>query len=209
MIPLSRTDVEQRVPPYLDRLHGLFDDMDTAYAVIAGHHGFHCTGCDDNCCRSRFYHHTLLEYHYLLNGLAQQPPTCQQDIRNRAERVVAARPDERPMCPLNLDGHCRLYRFRPMICRLHGLAYEFTGPDNQVRYGPGCDEFTLCAGNNPDPRLDRTPFYHRMARLEKELRGQTRFNERIRMTVAQIILDAPATGAHPGLDGEERRGRNK
>lgn len=209
-MPLSRTDVDHRVyPPYLDRLHALFDDMDTAYAVIAEHHGFHCAGCEDNCCRSRFYHHTLLEYLFLRKGFTQQSPACRQDIRKRAKRVINAEPDARPMCPLNLDGRCRLYRFRPMICRLHGLAYEFTGPDNQVRSGPGCDEFTHGTEGNPDTRLDRTTFYHRMARLEKELRGQTGFTERIRMTVAQIIFHAPDLTARPGRNNPEESDRNK
>ena len=176
--------------PHLTELTQLFDDMDAAYDKIADFYGFHCTGCEDSCCRSRFYHHTLLEYLYLSVGLMELSSAQRNDILDKANRLKTGGDDDRPMCPVNLEGRCRLYRFRPMICRLHGVAHEFIGPDNTVRSGPGCDKFTLHSDNHLGARFDRTPMYRRMALLEKKLRERIRFKGRIRLTVAQMIIYA-------------------
>ncbi|RTZ96532.1 MAG: hypothetical protein DSY90_10290 [Deltaproteobacteria bacterium] len=183
------------IPPFLDALETLFAAMDTAYEKVAEACGFHCDGCGDSCCQTRFYHHTLLEYLYLRKGWQALPEPDKGDILRRAVQVDNARTDSAgrghpSMCPVNLSGRCRLYRFRPMICRLHGIAHELTGAEGGTRKGPGCDLFTRVVGNNPDIRLDRTPFYREMALLEKELRRQTGFNDRIRVTIARMILYA-------------------
>ena len=176
--------------PFLNELMQLFDDMDTAYDRVAGYYNFHCTGCEDSCCQSRFYHHTLLEYLYLSAGLMELASVQKDDILDKASRLKTGGNDDHRMCPVNLEGRCRLYRFRPMICRLHGVAHEFSGPDNTMRSGPGCNEFTLHTGNHLEVRLDRTPIYRRMALLEKRLRQRIRFKGRIRMTVARMIICA-------------------
>ncbi len=181
--------------PFLESLSHLFADMDAAYARVAARYGFHCHGCTDNCCQSLFYHHTLLEFLYLRRGLNDLDTTDRNDILRRAAAVAAAEPDTRPMCPLNRAGRCRLYPYRPMVCRLHGIAHTLTGPDHTVRPGPGCEEFSRFAGSNPSERLDRTPFYRRMARLENQLRRQVNFTGRIRMTIARMLLGADP--AHP------------
>ncbi len=42
--------------------------MDLKYKEAADYYGFDCTGCEDNCCFTRFFHHTLLEYLYIMEG---------------------------------------------------------------------------------------------------------------------------------------------
>ena len=58
----------------------LFGQMDAAYDSAANKAGFICNGCDDNCCRTRFYHHTLVELLYIRSGLAAMPLSQQQRI---------------------------------------------------------------------------------------------------------------------------------
>jgi hypothetical protein len=58
-----------RYLPLLDRLTSLFEQMDAAYDAVAGQYGFFCQGCADNCCRTRFHHHTLIEYLYLMEAM--------------------------------------------------------------------------------------------------------------------------------------------
>ena len=53
----------------MDRLKQIYADMDRAYHRAAGQYGFACDGCPDSCCRSLFYHHTIIEYGYLVEGL--------------------------------------------------------------------------------------------------------------------------------------------
>jgi len=177
--------------PFLSRLKQLFADMDRAYHDTAARYGFHCTGCEDNCCRTRFYHHTLLEYLLLMEGFFSLDTAMQSDILQKARAVAEADIKGAPvrlMCPLNVNSLCILYNQRPMICRLHGLPHELHRPGRAVAYGPGCGTFDSRFGDKPYVRFDRTPYYIRMAALEKELQQALDAPHKIKMTVAQMLL---------------------
>lgn len=183
------------VGPFLERLKTLFAEMDAAYAAAADHYGFHCSGCTDNCCLTRFHHHTLLEYRCLEQGFRQLPPEARERIRVRAEeaRKDAAAAERggaliRVMCPLNEGGLCVLYAFRPMICRLHGIEHELRLPGRPPARGPGCEAFTRMAAGRPYHPFDRTPFYRGMALLEKELKEASGTASKLKLTVAEMIL---------------------
>jgi len=172
--------------------------MDQKYKEAAEYYGFYCEGCEDNCCRARFYHHSLLEYLYIIEGC----PTLSQDkqikIKNKALEVCRQTDaDEkkgltvRRMCPLNFGGLCILYHYRPMICRLHGIPHELHKPGQKITYGPGCDMFKKRCRKKNDYKFDRTPFYIEMAGLENELRQAVGFLKKLKMTVAQMIAGSP------------------
>jgi Fe-S-cluster containining protein len=180
--------------PLLEELALLFESMDRAYRLCADRYGFVCNGCDNNCCRSRFFHHTLLEYSYIRQGLDQLPADLRRRVDQRArdalsltDRAADGGRPRRTMCPLNEGGRCVLYAHRPMICRLHGIPHILRRPDGRHQTGPGCDDFVRRCGNSPNDRLDRTPLYARMALLEQRARRQMGFNEKIKMSIAQII----------------------
>lgn len=182
--------------PFSAKLEKLFADMDAAYERVAGQYDFHCRGCEDNCCLTRFYHHTWAEYFYLRQGFLGLPPEIQKVLGKKAENVIreteaAEKRNAAPrvMCPLNSEGLCRLYGFRPMICRLHGMAHEMRPPGRNTVFGPGCEAFTkLTRGKDYIP-FDRTPFYTQMARLESELKQGLGIHQKIRMTVAEMIIN--------------------
>jgi len=197
-IPKSLFSARHEYRALLKRLTNLLAEMESAYEAVAEQYGFRCKGCEDNCCLTRFHHHTLLEVLYLANGL---------ESLNRADRFrltkqaasVAQRADEadrrgmsvRLMCPLNEGGRCRLYGYRPMICRLHGIPHELHRPGGNVTRHPGCDAFfDQCrkGGKTEYIRFDRTPFYRAMAILEKELRQETGYTEKIKLTIAQMLI---------------------
>ena len=171
-----------RAAPFLARLARLYDEMDRAYAAVAGRYGFFCRGCDDNCCRSRFYHHTVAEYLYIGEGFRGLSDDVRAEVGRRAAGSV---PGE--LCPANDGVRCRIYAHRPMICRLHGVAHEARRPDGRVLTGPGCDQFEETVGGRDLGGLDRTPFYRELARLEGELRAEMGLSSRPRLTVAEII----------------------
>ena len=187
-----------RYLPMLGRLQVLFDEMDQAYAAVAKRYGFRCNGCEDNCCLTRFYHHTLLEFLFLAEGMRALDAGMRRAIHSQALTVSQKMADTglrgnvlRIMCPLNEDGRCRIYRYRPMICRLHGLPHELHRPDSQVIKHPGCDRFfdqSRERGRTDYVPFDRTPFYRQMAKLEKELRLQTGYVEKIKLTIAQMLV---------------------
>ena len=183
--------------PLLNRLKKLFGEMDMAYAAVADGYGFHCTGCADNCCLTRFYHHTLLEHLYLMQGVATLAPDIRQAVFKQARWVKEQMDDadcraetSRIMCPLNQDARCILYPYRPMICRLHGIPHELHRPDGSGVKNPGCDLFfDQCRERGRDEyiRFDRTPFYRKMAMLENELRLKTGYTEKTKLTIAQML----------------------
>ena len=190
-----REALEQLPPAVLDRLGALFERIDAAYAQTADQCGFVCRGCDESCCRTRFYHYTLLEMAYLKEGLAVLSATERDEVvlRARAQidqmrRCQRAGKPPRAMCPLNVAGRCRLYAQRPMICRLHGVAHRLRRGDGIFQQAPGCHRFAQQCPESGQSLLDRTPHYQQMAVLEQSLRRGLNFEGRIKFTVAEMVL---------------------
>ena len=188
---------------FIERLKKIYAAMDQAYRRAARHYRFVCDGCEDNCCQSRFYHHTVIEHAYLLQGLKTLTIKKQSEVKSRATDVVDqisggdVRKDAiRLMCPLNFDELCILYPYRPMICRLHGIPHELKKPGQGTLFGPGCETFGHRCGHKSDFKFDRTPFYRELAMLEQEVRQTLGFAGKIRMTVAEMILEAAKGMAH-------------
>lgn len=178
-----------RIDPIFRELADLFSRMDEVYDQTADHFGFQCRGCRDNCCQTRFYHHTLAEYLYLRKGLTELPHERQAAILEKATdvRQQNGQGGERIMCPLNHDQRCQLYSYRPMICRLHGVPHQFRRPDGQWQTGPGCADFENRCGNSRTGLLDRTPYYYALSQLERKLRQQTGMHQKIKLTVAEML----------------------
>jgi len=181
--------------PYLKQLATFFETMDLEYKLAAEAYGFECKGCRDNCCLTRFYHHTLLEYLYLMMGYRDLEKKRRSEIRLRAREICAETEmtgqENSPglrMCPLNFDARCILYDHRPMICRLHGIPHQLDHPAKGIRYGPGCEEFTHLCGKKEYVPLNRTPFYFGIAELEKGLRQEMNATQKIKLTIAQMIV---------------------
>jgi Fe-S-cluster containining protein len=180
---------------YFQNLKSVFDDMAKGYDTVANQFAFDCKGCTDSCCLTLFYHHTLIEYLYLKQGLSTLDNEVLKEVRIKSEAQIGALKRQEPkkpfrkMCPLNIDGLCILYDYRPMICRLHGVYHELRKPGGPPLKGPGCDLFMDLSESKDYNPLDRTPFYIQLASLEKQLREETGMNQRIKMTIAEIILD--------------------
>ncbi len=175
--------------PFLDRLRSLFGEMDRDWDRAAGAAGFTCDGCADNCCRTRFCHHTWAEFLLLREAFRALPAPEKAAALRRAEAAVRAhRADERAMCPLNREGRCQVYEGRPMICRLHGIPSTFRRPDGNGVQSPGCGDYHRRVSESDAVPMDRTRHYRALARLEGELKTALGRRERIRMTVAEMVL---------------------
>ena len=181
--------------PFLKKLKIVFAAMEHKYKEAADYYGFHCKGCKDNCCFTRFHHHTLLEYLYILEGYNTLEYEKKIKVKKRALDVCAKTVEAdkkgstvRLMCPLNSDGLCLLYAYRPMICRLHGMPHEFQRPGRGVIYSPGCETFSKKCKKKSYFKFDRTPFYIEMAVLEKELKESTGIKQKFKMTIAEMMI---------------------
>jgi Fe-S-cluster containining protein len=182
--------------------------MDRAYNTAAGRYDFTCDRCRDNCCRTRFYHHTIIEYTYIIAGLKTLTPQKQNEVKSRAATVVnktAGVDDQaeplRLMCPLNYDERCILYPYRPMICRLHGIPHELKKSGQKTIYGPGCETFDRRCGHGGYFEFDRTPFYLELAQLEQEVKQALGGAGKFKMTVAEMIV-TDANGMGHGARGD-------
>jgi len=181
--------------PFLKRLKMIFASMDQKYQEAAGYYGFNCKDCEDNCCLTRFYHHTLVEYLYIREGFHCLENKKQVEVKQRS-LAVCRKTDEadkngkpvQQMCPVNFGSLCALYPYRPMICRLHGIPHELRRPGQGILNSPGCGTFALKCRGKQRFKFDRTPFYMQMAALEKEMKQAVGMTQKIKMTVAQMIV---------------------
>ena len=193
---------------FIDRLKQIYAAMDRAYKTAAGHYDFTCDCCRDNCCRTRFYHHTVIEYTYFIEGLKTLTPLKQDEVKSRGMSVVdkTAGVDDnaepvRLMCPLNFDELCILYPYRPMICRLHGIPHELRKSGQKTIYGPGCETFDRRCGPGAYFEFDRTPFYLELAKLEQEVKQALGITAKFKMSVAEMIV-TDANGMGHGARGD-------
>ena len=181
--------------PFLDRLKIIYASMDQKYQEAADYYGFECAGCEDNCCLTRFYHYTLIEYLCIKEGFHCLENRKQVEVKQRSLAVCrktdGADKKGKPvqqMCPVNFGSLCVLYPYRPMICRLHGIPHELQRPDQGILNSPGCGTFALKCHGKKRFKFDRTPFYMQMAALEKEMKQAVGMTQKIKMTVAQMIV---------------------
>jgi len=180
--------------PFLELLKLIYSAMDKKYQEAADYYNFHCTGCKDSCCLTRFYHHTLLEYLYIMEGYHILVNEKKVEMKHKALEIYhkTREADEkgapvRSMCPFNVNDLCLIYMYRPMICRLHGIPHVLQRPGQGLLYADGCEVFTAQCQGKERFKFDRTPFYIEMAELEKELRQAVGMTQKIKMTVAQML----------------------
>lgn len=189
-----------------ERLREIYQAMEEEYDEVARRLEFSCKGCPDNCCDSYFLHYTYVEWIYLWQGMRQLPLQKQQEILDRAHRVVRQYADElaqerRPvvMCPLNEDGLCVLYPFRLLVCRTHGVPATMTRPDGRRLAFPGCFRCQKITSERESeartiPMVERTPLLRQLALLENELVLDLRDRcPKIRMTIAEMLAKGPPT----------------
>lgn len=174
-------------------LKDLYTRMDHVWGQVAEAYEFICNGCTDNCCYSLFFHHTYIEKAYLIHGFNRLDQNLQKTIQGRADRYIQQMvPDRlttnsaRLICPLNTDGQCILYDFRPMICRLHGLPHELCRPGGVNIKSPGCNAGSF--DDKPYIPFDRTLFYQQMAQVEMNFRQDRNKSGKIKETIAQMLI---------------------
>ena len=180
---------------YLKKLGALYEKMDSRYEEASNHYGFVCRGCDENCCRTKFYHHTFLEYLYLKERFDALSKEKHHTIIYRAKAVCDAHLTAdrngivpREMCPLNVDSRCLLYSHRPMICRLHGIPHELNRPGLSVQFHQGCNDFYDACKTTDYYPFDRTAIYMELATLEKQFKAEYDIKPKAKMTIAEMLV---------------------
>ena len=87
-----------------------------------------CLGCS-SCCETGDYPMSQIELEYLMQGYAQLSDKDKVTVQNNIKNIVKG-----GACPFLIDKKCSVYAFRPVICRVHGLAYLCAGDVVKVPY---------------------------------------------------------------------------
>ena len=74
-------------------------------------------GCS-SCCEQGDYPISQLELEYLMQGFTTLDNSLKIKIQNNFRNIVKS-----GACPFLTDRKCSVYEYRPIICRVHGLAY--------------------------------------------------------------------------------------
>jgi hypothetical protein len=105
--------------------------------------------------------------------------------------------DEDQFCVMRGKLLCRIYRWRPLICRLAGPSYSFQSPHDRRFEGNGCPRLRSSSTRGTPPRMNRTPLYRAMSLLELDFVNE--FGARARpSTISRTILEA--FGSTPELN---------
>ena len=179
------------IEAHVKKLKTIYRAMDREYAKAASFYSFGCQGCPDNCCSTYFFHYTIAEYLYLLQGFWALDREKKEEIMEQTTNMCDPMPRDSYLCPLNLRGLCVLYSHRTMICRLHGLPFEVQRPEGQKDEGTGCAKFEKerALSGLPYRRISRTPFYTGLANLEREIRAGIGYFQGFKKTIAEMIRD--------------------
>ncbi|MBO6087455.1 YkgJ family cysteine cluster protein [bacterium] len=87
-------------------------------------------GCSA-CCEIGEYPFSRLELEYLLSGYSQLSVQKKLKIRNEIIRLKRTKP-KMHKCPFLIDKKCSVYKYRGLVCRIHGLAW-YDETENRVR----------------------------------------------------------------------------
>ena len=174
-------------------LKTLYTEMDMAWNNIAKGYDFLCNGCEENCCYSLFYHHTYIEKAYLIHGFKMLDKEKKKNVLDVADNFIknTFMPNfkintKKTICPINENGRCLLYQYRPMICRLHGLPHELARPGSKPIINPGCNAGLF--DDKPYIQFSRTLFYQQMAQIEIQFRQDFNKTSKIKQTIAQMLI---------------------
>lgn len=89
----------------------------------------HCTSGCSACCEKGDYPISQLELEYIMQGFINLDNKTKIQIQNNIKSM-----EKGGKCPFLLNNLCSIYPYRPVICRVHGLAYLFNEKIVKVPY---------------------------------------------------------------------------
>lgn len=78
-------------------------------------------GCSA-CCQNADFPLSLTEMKYLMQGFLGLDKSAHDKVRDNIKNVIESG-KKYYTCPFLIDDLCSVYEYRPIICRVHGLAY--------------------------------------------------------------------------------------
>jgi Fe-S-cluster containining protein len=78
----------------------------------------HCKSGCSFCCEKGDYPISRIELEYLMKGFISLDNETKIKVQNNIKNIVKG-----GECPFLINKKCSVYFYRPIICRVHGLAY--------------------------------------------------------------------------------------
>ena len=78
-------------------------------------------GCSA-CCEVGEYPFSRLEAEYLMSGYMGLPPDVKKQVKENIKRLKSENP-KFYQCPFLINHLCCVYKYRGIVCRVHGLAW--------------------------------------------------------------------------------------
>lgn len=99
------------------------------------------------CCKNADYPLSFLEMKYLMQGFARLEKEKHDLVRSNIKKILSDTRTASYPCPFLVEGECSVYPYRPLTCRVHGLAYMRS--DGIVKL-PECARYGLNYSQNFD-----------------------------------------------------------
>ncbi len=113
--------------PYIDFLNQLDKKLDVYQKLQSDY--IHCKAGCSTCCEKGDYPISQIELEYLMQGYAALDNETKIQIQNNIRDI-----EKGGQCPFLIEQKCSIYPYRPIICRVHGLAYLFKDGVVKVPY---------------------------------------------------------------------------
>lgn len=104
----------------LEKYRDFLEKLDIKLKSYFEAHKIHikCTcGCS-SCCEKGDYPISNLELEYLMQGFIGLDNDTKKQVQENLKHF-----EKGGICPFLVDKNCSVYNFRPIICRVHGIAY--------------------------------------------------------------------------------------
>lgn len=89
----------------------------------------HCKiGCS-SCCENGDYPLSQIELEYLMQGYINLDNETKIKVQKNIKSIQKG-----GQCPFLIEKKCSIYKYRPIICRVHGLAYIISNNRVKVPY---------------------------------------------------------------------------
>lgn len=97
------------------------------------------------CCTNGDYPLSNLEMRYLMYGFSKLEKDINELVKTNINNLLKDNINRGYVCPFLVNNSCSVYKYRPLICRIHGLAFV---RKNGVVNLPGCSDFQLNYSEN-------------------------------------------------------------
>lgn len=105
---------------YAEFLKNFDEKLDLYFSKYKGY-VFCCEGCS-SCCEKGDYPLSELELKYIMQGFSRLDYETRIEIQKNLKVMKKGE-----ACPFLVSKKCAIYPFRPIVCRVHGLAYLTKG----------------------------------------------------------------------------------